>query len=229
MPLFHTTKRNELEPGTHIYVWRNIIYAHHGIYIGDDLVIHFTGPAQDLEKCSFNTLSGFSGSGRSISTASNYSGASTSSSSKESTSSTFASSKKSKEEAGIILSSLDEFLQGGTIKTYKYGCSSFEAAIKLSGTCCIHEKDDSSVTVKRAWDFLESGYIEKYGDYHVRYNNCEIFALRCCLGVLLVDDRGHLIPRQGLPAIVEAALYPLRVPFRLASTTYDYIQCYAYK
>ncbi|TXG65498.1 hypothetical protein EZV62_006773 [Acer yangbiense] len=39
--------RQELKPGDHIYCWRQVfIYAHHGIYVGDGKVIHFTqGPA----------------------------------------------------------------------------------------------------------------------------------------------------------------------------------------
>ncbi|EYU18127.1 hypothetical protein ABFS82_10G062400 [Erythranthe guttata] len=36
-------KRSSLEVGDHIYAWRiAYIYSHHGIYIGDDTVIHFT-------------------------------------------------------------------------------------------------------------------------------------------------------------------------------------------
>ncbi|KAK1582913.1 hypothetical protein Q3G72_019492 [Acer saccharum] len=39
--------RQELKPGDHIYCWQQVfIYAHHGIYVGDRKVIHFTqGPA----------------------------------------------------------------------------------------------------------------------------------------------------------------------------------------
>ncbi|KAJ3681511.1 hypothetical protein LUZ60_016000 [Juncus effusus] len=35
--------KDELKPGDHIYSWRSAyIYAHHGIYTGDEQVIHFT-------------------------------------------------------------------------------------------------------------------------------------------------------------------------------------------
>ncbi|TXG65493.1 hypothetical protein EZV62_006768 [Acer yangbiense] len=39
--------KKKLKPGDHIYCWRQaFIYAHHGIYVGDGKVIHFThGPA----------------------------------------------------------------------------------------------------------------------------------------------------------------------------------------
>ncbi|KAG5623028.1 hypothetical protein H5410_008246 [Solanum commersonii] len=38
--------QDELKPGDHIYSWRNAyLYAHHGIYFGDGMVIHFTRAA----------------------------------------------------------------------------------------------------------------------------------------------------------------------------------------
>ncbi|GAU44119.1 hypothetical protein TSUD_124060 [Trifolium subterraneum] len=40
--------RKQLKPGDHIYSWRQgYLYAHHGIYVGEGMVIHFTnGRAQ---------------------------------------------------------------------------------------------------------------------------------------------------------------------------------------
>ncbi|KAK6127546.1 hypothetical protein DH2020_038704 [Rehmannia glutinosa] len=42
--------RDELKPGDHIYSWRHsYLYAHHGIYVGDGNVIHFTrGAGQEI-------------------------------------------------------------------------------------------------------------------------------------------------------------------------------------
>ncbi|CAF2345128.1 unnamed protein product, partial [Brassica rapa] len=35
--------REEVKPGDHIYSWRTAyVYAHHGIYVGDGKVVHFT-------------------------------------------------------------------------------------------------------------------------------------------------------------------------------------------
>ncbi|KAL8039856.1 hypothetical protein ABFX02_10G063300 [Erythranthe guttata] len=49
-------KRNELHPGDHIYTWRRLyIYAHHGIYIGDDTVIHYTSTSM-VESLSLETF-----------------------------------------------------------------------------------------------------------------------------------------------------------------------------
>ncbi|KAI9073138.1 hypothetical protein K1719_044915 [Acacia pycnantha] len=41
--------REELKPGDHIYSWREAyIYAHHGIYVGEGMVIHFTRGGQEI-------------------------------------------------------------------------------------------------------------------------------------------------------------------------------------
>ncbi|KAI9073132.1 hypothetical protein K1719_044909 [Acacia pycnantha] len=41
--------REELKPGDHIYSWRKAyIYAHHGIYVGEGMVIHFTRGGQEI-------------------------------------------------------------------------------------------------------------------------------------------------------------------------------------
>ncbi|KAM5558353.1 hypothetical protein ABKV19_020186 [Rosa sericea] len=38
--------RDQLKPGDHIYTWRKAyLYAHHGIYVGEGKVIHFTRAA----------------------------------------------------------------------------------------------------------------------------------------------------------------------------------------
>ncbi|KAH7862657.1 hypothetical protein Vadar_007746 [Vaccinium darrowii] len=43
-------KKNEVLAGDHIYSWRPLfVYSHHGIYIGDGLVIHFTAPPEKLK------------------------------------------------------------------------------------------------------------------------------------------------------------------------------------
>ncbi|KAK6936431.1 LRAT domain [Dillenia turbinata] len=45
--------RNELVPGDHIYSYRNAhVYSHHGIYVGEWQVIHYT--RTDESRCSFN-------------------------------------------------------------------------------------------------------------------------------------------------------------------------------
>ncbi|KAL4503309.1 hypothetical protein ABPG72_000915 [Tetrahymena utriculariae] len=48
----HSITPSELQPGDHIYVWRNVrhllMYQHHGVYIGNGRCIHFTTRADAL-------------------------------------------------------------------------------------------------------------------------------------------------------------------------------------
>eukprot|EP01084_Bolivina_argentea_P003587 6744_1 len=47
-PYSHSIKENELCVGDHIYVWRTLyLYQHHGIYIGNGRVIHFSGEVRN--------------------------------------------------------------------------------------------------------------------------------------------------------------------------------------
>lgn len=41
--VFHDVSESELKPGDHIYVYRWMMYSHHGIYVGNGKVIHFSG------------------------------------------------------------------------------------------------------------------------------------------------------------------------------------------
>ncbi len=40
--IFHSVSKDQLQPGDHIYAWRNNVYTHHGIYTGEEgkIVIH---------------------------------------------------------------------------------------------------------------------------------------------------------------------------------------------
>lgn len=182
-PLFHSVDRSDLKPGDHIYVWRSVNYAHHGIFIGDNEVIHFTGPC-----------------------------------------------KERKREARVHRDSLDEFLQGGTLKRYEYDCSIVGVAAKLSGTCCVLKRDDPSDIVQRAKDFHEKqDYTETFGEYDALRNNCEMFALTCCLGEKMNPDsptkRGVMPgPRQGMTGtpVLETVAYPYFALMRGASALGSY-------
>ncbi|WJX37027.1 hypothetical protein P8452_24842 [Trifolium repens] len=40
---FNNIDRKQLKPGDHIYSWRQAyLFAHHGIYVGEGMVINFT-------------------------------------------------------------------------------------------------------------------------------------------------------------------------------------------
>ncbi|XP_022720037.1 uncharacterized protein LOC111277873 isoform X1 [Durio zibethinus] len=59
-----TVRRDALRPGDHIYSDRTLrLYFHHGIYVGDDMVIHLMGPSKiydrpPCKKCGFKPQTG---------------------------------------------------------------------------------------------------------------------------------------------------------------------------
>ncbi|KAL4301729.1 hypothetical protein GQ457_10G013920 [Hibiscus cannabinus] len=59
-----TVRRDDLMPGDHIFSNRAFrLYYHHGIYVGDDMVIHLMGPSKvynkaACKKCGFKPQSG---------------------------------------------------------------------------------------------------------------------------------------------------------------------------
>ncbi|XWS57709.1 hypothetical protein CRYUN_Cryun09bG0196900 [Craigia yunnanensis] len=59
-----TVRRDALRPGDHIYSDRKLrLYFHHGIYVGDDMVIHLMGPSKiysrpPCKKCGFKPQAG---------------------------------------------------------------------------------------------------------------------------------------------------------------------------
>ncbi|XWS58373.1 hypothetical protein CRYUN_Cryun08bG0028600 [Craigia yunnanensis] len=59
-----TVRRDALTPGDHIYSNRKLrLYSHHGIYVGDDMVIHLMGPSKvysrsPCKKCGYKPQAG---------------------------------------------------------------------------------------------------------------------------------------------------------------------------
>eukprot|EP00005_Dracoamoeba_jomungandri_P001221 CAMPEP_0174251202 /NCGR_PEP_ID=MMETSP0439-20130205/1105_1 /TAXON_ID=0 /ORGANISM="Stereomyxa ramosa, Strain Chinc5" /LENGTH=208 /DNA_ID=CAMNT_0015331463 /DNA_START=13 /DNA_END=639 /DNA_ORIENTATION=+ len=52
-------KREDLEVGDHIYCWRYLTFKHHGVYVGDDRVVHFTKNIQgafDVQETSLDSF-----------------------------------------------------------------------------------------------------------------------------------------------------------------------------
>eukprot|EP01080_Neovahlkampfia_damariscottae_P004350 gene4350-7706_t len=53
-------KKHDLKIGDHIFVWRYFLYNHHGIYIGNDEIIHFSGePFKFQESTYIPKITGF--------------------------------------------------------------------------------------------------------------------------------------------------------------------------
>ncbi|KAH7512250.1 hypothetical protein FEM48_Zijuj12G0070500 [Ziziphus jujuba var. spinosa] len=189
--------RESLKPGDHIYSWRTAyVYAHHGIYIGDDRVIHFTrrgqevgtgtvldlllvssGPAQSPEPCPTCT--------------------------------------PPEEGSGVVSSCLNCFLAGGVLYRFGYAVSpALFLAKARGGTCTLASSEPEDIVVHRAKYLYENGF----GCYNVFKNNCEDFAIYCKTGLLVLDQGtiGH--SGQTVSIIGGPLAAVLSTPLRLVTT-----------
>ncbi|KAK2640416.1 hypothetical protein Ddye_028211 [Dipteronia dyeriana] len=175
--------RQELKPEDHIYSWRQVfIYAHHGIYVGDGKVIHFTQGPSGQEN------------GRVI----------ISSSLPDPKISDVPCSQRgaynSSFNNGVILSCIDCFLFGSELYLFEYGVSRVYFLAKVrGGTCTLAPSDPPGDILHCANFLLEKGFDE----YDVLKNNCEDFAIYCKTGLLVLirSSRGG---QSGQAAALEA-------------------------
>ncbi|CAF1697588.1 protein LEAD-SENSITIVE 1-like [Brassica napus] len=178
--------KDDLKAGDHIYSWRNAyIYSHHGIYIGDGKVIHFTrgggleiGTGTFLDKLIVSSITNHGGDNP----CPNCGG-------------------KQSNTHGVISSCLDCFLAGGDLLRFEYSVSPALFMSKLrGGTCTTAASDPSEEVISRAeFLLLRNGF----GEYHVFENNCEDFAMYCKTG--LVVGRSYVLGRSGQVNSVSAA------------------------
>jgi len=170
--LFNKVDRSDLRVGDHVYSWRSgYTYAHHGIFVGDNDVIHFTrGLDQEL------------GAGASLITS-------------------LASSSMPKQSLscprfpdscvfqngnnGVIRSCLDCFLEGGHVYRFEYGVSKAVLfAQARGGTCTLAQSDPPKTVVHRAEYLLQNGF----GNYDIISKNCEDFAIYCKTGFIVKSN-----------------------------------------
>lgn len=151
--------KRDLKPGDHIYSWRRKalgIYAHHGIYVGDNNVIHFTGDSSRVNSV-INLMGSSSGSKGGCGCDQGH--------------------------GGVILSCLDCFLKGDCLRLYNYGVSKM-SHISLQicgrGTCTVAQSNAPDTVIYYAKHLLQNGF----GKYHLIRNNCEDFALYCKTGLV---------------------------------------------
>ncbi|CAN6234186.1 unnamed protein product [Urochloa humidicola] len=160
--LSNRIERSELKPGDHIYTWRNAIYAyaHHGIYVGDNKVIHFTRkfhPASaDCQACAEikrqHELPANGGSAKE------------------------ADIRDSSHGAGVRISCLDCFLRNrGHLYLHAYQVTPMFFMSKMPGTCTMARSDPPEKVLHRAFYLLKHGY----GKYNPFKNNCEDFSIYC--------------------------------------------------
>ncbi|KAM6573167.1 hypothetical protein CsatA_017247 [Cannabis sativa] len=153
-------QRGDLKEGDHIYSYRAFhTYSHHGIYIGDNRVIHYT---RTEPKPTHEAAAAVVG-------ACNDCG------------------YRPKAERGVVISCLDCFLINRFHRLFRfnYGVSSVEFFLKSIGTCSLYNRDAADLVVRRANQMLvqdkgnEGG---NFGEYDILNNNCESFAVYCMTG-----------------------------------------------
>jgi len=181
--LSNRISRDAIRPGDHIYSWRiAYTYAHHGIYIGDGKVVHFTrGRGEELGTGTvldiFLLSSGPSHRADLCQTCNHQ-----------------------ENSDGVVCSCLDCFLAGGALYRFEYSVSSALFLAKArGGTCTLAETDPPETVVHRATYLLENGF----GCYNIFKNNCEDFAIYCKTGLLVIDR--NPIGRSGQAASILGA------------------------
>ncbi|KAF3433987.1 hypothetical protein FNV43_RR25090 [Rhamnella rubrinervis] len=162
--LLNKIQKGQLKIGDHIYSWRRAyIYAHHGIYVGDEKVIHFTQAARQetgkrnvfddliFNSCTFPGLH------------------------------CPTCGDQSKLD-GVISSCLDCFLSGRDLYRFEYGVDIYTFLAETpGGTCTRAFADPPEQVVHRASFLLENG---GFGTYNLFKRNCIDFAIYCKTGFL---------------------------------------------
>ncbi|KAJ0243632.1 LRAT domain-containing protein [Hirschfeldia incana] len=156
--------REEVKTGDHIYTWRAVhTYAHHGIYVGDGKVVHFTsgrGPQTETRML-------------------------VSSSSTSYPLCLICKDHYSFEGFKVTSSCLDCFLAGGNLYLYQYNVSMRSFLAKpIGGTCTLEPSGPPEDVLFRA-NFQLQHLDGWFGDYHLQNNNCEDFAIYCKTGLLV--------------------------------------------
>ncbi|GBG73555.1 hypothetical protein CBR_g16898 [Chara braunii] len=164
----------DLIAGDHIYSWRKgYTYAHHGIFVGDGQVIHFTNGDEEAAFGSSwsSPFSGISGSAMAAQPVAEY---------EECPACREAFSSGIKEGNSVIKTCLSCFLKGGNLYRCQYGVNpAFFLANVRGGTCTMAATDSPEEVVQRARYLLEHGF----GDYNLMNRNCEDFAIYCKTGL----------------------------------------------
>ncbi|XP_077218508.1 NC domain-containing protein-like protein [Tasmannia lanceolata] len=197
--LSNKIQRDDLKAGDHIYSWRNAyIYAHHGIYMGGNKVIHFTrGAGQEVGTGTVLDHVLFSSSPSPLDSPCQICGDQTMLN-------------------GVISSCIDCFLSGGDLYLFQYGVSpAFFIAKARGGTCTLAASDPPDDVLHRATYLLQNGF----GVYHIFKNNCEDFAIYCKTGLLVVTSIS--VGRSGQAAsFVAAATAVVSSPLRFLTTSF---------
>nr|XP_043628684.1 protein LEAD-SENSITIVE 1-like [Erigeron canadensis] len=203
--LSHRLDPNEMKAGDHIYTWRTAYsYAHHGIYVGENKVVHFTAPENDKSGLGWNMPSSYSylsascltslgpefphpKNGENDSSSLNLSSCSRCLSltdqNLQASCLNFPDCGFKLADSGVVISCLNCFTGTGNLYRYRYGVKKVEYFSKIrGGTCTIAQSDPPHEVIHRAMYLLQNNI---FGGYHVVRNNCEDFALYCKTGRLI--------------------------------------------
>nr|CAD1818018.1 unnamed protein product [Ananas comosus var. bracteatus] len=193
--------RESLKAGDHIYSWRAAyVYAHHGIYVGDNKVIHFTrGRGQEVGTGTvLDVLLTSSGPRR-----------------RETPCTNPHCTTQRADSHGVASSCLDCFLAGGVLYRFEYAVSSAHFLAKArGGTCTLAASDPDEIVVQRANHLLTNGF----RCYNVFKNNCEDFAIYCKTGLLVAEQGVVGQSGQAISIIGGPLAAVISTPFRLITT-----------
>ncbi|CDP10600.1 unnamed protein product [Coffea canephora] len=189
--------RGSLKPGDHIYSWRTAyIYAHHGIYVGDDKVIHFTRRGQEVGTgtiLDFVLVSSGPSRGHVPCTTCTL----------------------TEEGHGVVSTCLNCFLAGGVLYRFEYAVNpALFLAKARGGTCTLAVSDPDDIVVHRASYLLNNGF----RCYNVFKSNCEDFAIYCKTGLLVLDHSTMGQSGQAVSIIGGPLAAVLSTPLRLVTT-----------
>uniref|UniRef100_A0A1D1XYE5 Lecithin retinol acyltransferase n=1 Tax=Anthurium amnicola TaxID=1678845 RepID=A0A1D1XYE5_9ARAE len=190
--------REQLRPGDHIYSWRKgYIYAHHGIYMGDGKVTHFTRGGEEIGTGTI--LDRFL-----VSSVPSNSDTNCEICGDQSTLN------------GVISSCIGCFLCGGDLYLFHYSVSpAFFIAKVRGGTCTLADADPMDDVLHRAEYLLLNGF----GTYNIFKNNCEDFAIYCKTGLLVMTS--YSVGRSGqLTTIIAAASAVVSSPLRFLTSSF---------
>lgn len=195
--LSNRINKQSLKSGDHIYSWRAAyIYAHHGIYVGNDTVIHFTRRGQEVGTGTvLDVILVSSGPARSFVPC--------------------PTCIALEEGNGVVSSCLTCFLAGGVLYRFEYGVTpALFLAKARGGTCTLAAADPNDIVVHRAKFLLENGF----GCYNVFKNNCEDFAIYCKTGLLVLEQGSIGQSGQAVSIIGGPLAAVLSTPLRLVTT-----------
>ncbi|KAF8779375.1 hypothetical protein HU200_002642 [Digitaria exilis] len=195
--------KESLKAGDHIYSWRAAwVYAHHGIYVGDDKVIHFTrGRDQEVGTGTVIDILLLSSAPKRSNTPCPVC--------------TNEADDASTETNGVVSSCLNCFLAGGALYRFDYSVNpALFLAKARGGTCTLAPSDPDEAVIRRAKYLLSNGF----RCYNLFKSNCEDFAIYCKTG-LLVAERGVVGQSGQAISIIGGPLAAvISTPFRLVTT-----------